>query len=186
MFADYFREGMDCLQLSVRPALLLYAGYVCLEWGKGKKISVEISMLWEYLWLLWLITILHAARIVGTHADWSSAFETGVHLGIGLYGGSPSGMLLNVLLFVPYGFLTPFALKKSGRSLLGAAKVGTFTSAAIAALRLSLGLGAAVADVALNAAGTVLGCLLAKLPVVVQVPLTARRHNPIMDWVVMK
>jgi hypothetical protein len=61
--------------------------------------------------------------------------------------------------------LTPLALKRSGRSLLGAAKLGTFTSAVIAALRLSLGLGAAVADVALNAAGTVLGYLLNRLPV---------------------
>jgi glycopeptide antibiotics resistance protein len=149
--------------LSIRPALLLYAGVVCLEWGKGKKISVEISMLWEYFWLLWLITILHASGIVGTRADWLWAFKTGTGFGIELYRGSPSGMLLNVLLFVPYGFLTPFALKKSGRSLLRAARLGILTSAVIATLRLSFGLGAAVADVVLNAAGTMLGFLLAKL-----------------------
>lgn len=178
MIADYFREGMDCLVLSVRPALLLYAGFVCLEWGKGKKISVEISMLWEYLWLLWLITILHAARIVGMHADWLSAFGARNYSDVDLCRGSPSGMLLNVLLFVPYGFLTPLALKRSGRSFLGAAKLGTFTSAVIAALRLSLGLNAAVADVALNAAGTMLGYLLARLPVLVQARCACQKQCP--------
>ena len=166
MVADYIREGMDCLLLSLRPALLLYAGYVFVEWGKGKKIAIEISMIWEYLWLFWLITILHAERIVGMRADWPAAFGTRA-FGIEFYRGTPLRALLNVCLFVPYGLLTPFALKQR-RSLLRAAMLGTITSAVIAVLRLSFGLGAAVADVALNAGGTMTGYLLAKLPVRVQ------------------
>ena len=158
MFADYVREGMDCLLLSLRPALLIYAGHACLKWGRGKKIALPISMIGEYLWLVWLIAILHAARLVGPHADWSARAD----LGIGLYRGGPARMLAGALLFVPYGFFFPFVRRKSDRGLRGAALLGALTSAAIAALRLSLGLGAAVSDVLMGAAGTALGDLLSQ------------------------
>jgi hypothetical protein len=45
MIDSYLREGMDCLLFSLRPALLLYAGFVCLGWGKGNKIAIQARML---------------------------------------------------------------------------------------------------------------------------------------------
>ena len=104
---------LDCFEYLARsacPAPLLYAGLVFYRWARGGEISVSGSMVWEYLFLLWLVAALRVMGISSLNAGWPFAVYSPVRFGIGLDGGLTRTLLEGVM-FAPCGFLAPLSIK---------------------------------------------------------------------------
>jgi hypothetical protein len=157
---EYFMlECFEYLARGARPALLLYAGVVLIRWARGKEIAFEPSMLWEFLWTWWLVTLLHATGFAGLTGGWRWSIFQPVRFGIGFYGDSLRALLLAILMFTPYGFLTPRAIKGVQWDICRIAALGGLVSFLAQMLRMSSGGYVELGGLVLSAAGAAAGYL---------------------------
>ncbi len=156
---EYFMlECFEYLARGARPALLLYAGVVCIRWARGKEISFEPSMLWEFVWAWWLVTLLRATGFAGLEGGWRWSIFSPVRFS--LYGdGSARALLLAILMFAPCGFLTPRALKGAHWDMLRTVAFGVLVSFLVEMLRLPSGGYVELGSLILSAAGVAVGYL---------------------------
>jgi hypothetical protein len=156
---EYFLlECFEYLARGARPALLLYAGIVCIRWARGRRIAFEPAMVWEFLWAWWLVTLLRATGFSGLEGGWRWSIFSPVRFGFGLYGeGSVRALLIAVLMFAPCGFLTPRALKGARWDLLRTVALGVLISFFVAMLRLPSGGSVELGSLIISAMGTAAG-----------------------------
>jgi glycopeptide antibiotics resistance protein len=158
---EYFiLESLGYLMRSVRPALLLYAGIVCIRWARGREISIDGSMIWAYLWVWWLVTLLRATGFAGLDGGWHWSIFNPVRFGIGLYGEGSRALLLAILMFAPCGFLTPSALRGIDWDMTRTLALGVLISFLVEMLRMPAGGTVELGGLILSAAGTTAGYLL--------------------------
>jgi hypothetical protein len=153
-------ECFEYLARGARPALLLYAGVVCIRWARGGRISLEPSMLWEFLWAWWLVTLLRVTGFQGLEGGWRWSIFSPVRFGFGLYGDvSLRALLLAVLMFAPCGFLTPRALKAARWDMFRTSALGVLIAFFVAMLRLPSGEKVQLAFLMASAMGAAAGYL---------------------------
>ena len=155
----FMLECLEYLARSAGPALLLYAGFVLIRWARSREMFFEPSMIWGYLWVWWLVTLLRVLGIDGLRIGWPWSIFHPVRFGIGLSGGGLARMVLDVLLFAPCGFLTPRAIKGVRWDMSRAAALGAMMSFAVGMMRAAPGGDVELVPVFLGAAGTAAGYL---------------------------
>lgn len=118
----------------------------------------------EYLLVLYLLVILHITSSIyypGMRFDFQWALDDLSGLAKLPFAGSSIKMItLNLLLFVPYGFLLPLAIPGKVWSWKRALLAGLCTSLYIETVQLFTGRLCEVDDLIANAGGTVVGFLL--------------------------
>lgn len=166
---QYIVEGIWALLQSVVLAVVIYAVF-SLILGLLKKRSFKKfselpkkKMAAEFLWLLYTCAILKITGIIGmplfTEGIWDRflAFLT-----VPFVGSSIKMITLNVLLFMPFGFLLPLAFNRGKWTWWKALLVGLGASVIIEVLQLFGARMFEIDDIIANAVGTVAGFLIYK------------------------
>ena len=138
----------------------LYIRYVL----KIKKEWNSVEILCKFLWLLMLLAILNITGIIGSIVDGNFSVDS---IGNGrsyvdfniLSDDLSLATILNIILFIPFGFFTIMVFKRFAAGVL----VGFFLSVSIEALQLFTGRFVQLEDILMNTLGMVIGCLLAFL-----------------------
>ena len=154
----FMLECFEYLARGARPALLLYAGIVCIRWARGRQITFEPAIVWEFLWAWWLVTLLRATGFSGLEGGWRWSIFNPVHFEFGFYGErSLRALLLGVVMFAPCGFLMPRALKGIRWDMLRAVALGVLISYFVTMLRLPSGGSVELGSLIVNTMGTAAG-----------------------------
>ena len=136
-------------------ALIIFAGVMIIEVGiefiQKKKIEVKIlNWLCQFLWILIIVSILKITGIIGGSFGISSPFEDGFN----------AATILNICLFVPYGFLPVFIFKNIYKHWWNGVILGAVFSIGIEFLQTFIGRFAQLDDVIMNTCGTLIGFLM--------------------------
>lgn len=148
------------LALIIFSPYFLYIRYILkikIEWN-----SVEI--LCKFLWLLMLLAILNITGIIGSIIEGNFSVDSVVNrrayidFNI-LSDGLSLPTILNIILFIPFGFFTTMIFKRFTTGAL----MGFFISVSIEVLQLFTGRFVQLEDILMNTSGMVIGCLFAFL-----------------------
>lgn len=118
----------------------------------------------EYLFLVYVLAVLHITSVLWypgmqVNAGWALSGLAGLAR-IPFVGASVKMVTLNLLLFLPYGFLLPVVFPGKSWSWKKALLIGLCSSLVIETIQLFTGRLCEVDDLISNAAGTVVGFLL--------------------------
>ena len=152
-------------------ALIIFAGAMsiemCIAFIQKKKIEVKIlNRLCQFLWILIVVSILKITGIIGGSFGISSPRDS--YSSFKLFeDGFNAATILNICLFVPYGFLSVFIFKNIHRYWWNGVLLGAVFSIGIEFLQTFIGRFAQLDDVIMNTCGTVIGflagCLLLRM-----------------------
>lgn len=122
-----------------------------------KKIRFKFGyLLCEFLWILTVATILRITGIIGGHFGSSSPFDSYISL-ILFEEGINAATLLNIGLFLPFGFLSALILRKTNNDWWQGILIGFIFSSLIEFLQTFVGRFAQLDDIVMNSLGTFLG-----------------------------
>lgn len=167
-FEMYFGQGLYYFKSSIAIAIIIYFIILAILWIIGNRKSIKIKsisikkMIFEYLLVLNIITILQITGVIGmslqilSFAEIIQLFEFKTPF----VGSSILMITLNLMLFVPLGFLIPVALKSYKWNLKKVVLVGFLLSFCIEFLQLFGGRMCEIDDIIANSSGALLGYLL--------------------------
>lgn len=146
-------------------ALVIYAIVMIIELGiefiQKKKIEIRIfNWLCQFLWILIIVSILKITGIIGGSFGISSPFDSYISFEL-FEDGFNAATILNICLFIPYGFLPVFIFDKIHKHWWNGIIIGALFSIEIEFLQTFIGRFAQLDDVIMNTAGTLLGFLIA-------------------------
>lgn len=166
-FEMYFAQGLHYLKSGVVIAIIVYCIMLTALWMIGKRsfikrhISIKKIIL-EYLLVLYIITILQITGIIGMsfHISWFVEEIQFLKLSIPFIGSSVLMITLNLILFIPLGFLIPFVFKSDNWNCNKVLLIGFLLSFCIEFLQLFGGRFFEIDDIVANTFGTLVGYLL--------------------------
>lgn len=159
---NYIQQGIWILKRSFLLAGILYSIILLLLWIFKKRSSFNFKHgLCEFIFIAYLISVLKITGIMGMtfYMDdvLSGLFQTTL---IPFVGASLKMLLLNFLLFVPYGFLLPIVFKKMKWSWNQSLFIGFLSTITIEILQIFGGRFAEIDDIITNSFGTLAGYII--------------------------
>lgn len=170
----YLSAGWNAFLQVLPPAAALFAAWCALRLAltRGKMTPVDAAM---FPWLLSLLVILELTGILDGQFDAARLLD-GVSVSVQLFeDGLKPVALLNIALFVPYGFCSPLAFRRLRRHWGYGLLIGAALSAGVEILQLFVGRYAQLDDVMMNTIGAFLGYALFRAADRLR---TARRCSP--------
>ncbi len=168
MMMSYILEGMMIFRRSILPEIVLFVLYeLMFHIIKKKKIfdykKEDIPQLLAKLLLaVYICTILEITGLIGRSYTWElSAFALKNLSILPFQGASMKMIILNSLLFIPYGFLAAIITKKSGASWWKLLLIGFSTSFVIELIQAFTGRLPEIDDLITNTVGFLVGLLIA-------------------------
>lgn len=152
-------------------ALIIFSGVMIIEVGiefiQKKKIEVKIlNWLCQFLWILIVVSILKITGIIGGSFGISSPLDSYISFKL-FEDGFNAATILNICLFIPYGFLPVFIFKNIHKHWWNGVILGAVFSIGIEFLQTFIGRFAQLDDVIMNTCGTLvgflIGCLLLRI-----------------------
>lgn len=164
--SNYLIRGISEFIIVIPLTLVIFSVYfLYMKFILKRKIEWDsVETLCKFSWLLMLLAILNITGIiesilVGNFSFDSIANETAyIEFNILQDGLSPA-TILNILLFIPFGFFTIMVFKR----FLNGALIGILLSLSIEVLQLFTGRFVQLEDVLMNTLGMVIGCIFAYL-----------------------
>ena len=160
MFLNYIYPGISIIEYLLPFALIILCILNVIKFlPKGTVKLKLIQMLCEFLWILSVLYILKITGIIGGNFASTSIFTGNANINIGFFeeGLSPA-MILNVILFIPFGFFSMFMFNSLKKSWIRGVLFGLIFSVTIEFLQTFIGRFAQVDDVLMNTIGTYIGC----------------------------
>ncbi len=163
----YFGQGLYHLKSGIAISIIIYAVILAVLWIIGKRNFIKIrplsikKMIVEYLLVLYIIVILQITGIIGMsfHISWFVESIQLFELSIPFVGSSILMVTLNLMLFIPLGFLIPVVLKSKNWTWKKVFLIGFLLSFCIEFLQLLGGRFFEIDDMITNAFGTLVGYL---------------------------
>jgi len=173
MLMNYLREGIGAFIYLAPIAIIVFAIFngikFLIQFLFKRKIEIHILiMLCEFLWILTILAILEITGIVGGDFGTTSLFNGTAAINFSLFEESLSmATLLNIVLFIPFGFFLPIIFKQLKNNRPYGILIGLVFSIIIEFLQTFTGRFVQLDDILMNTFGTFIGyrvCfLLAKL-----------------------
>jgi hypothetical protein len=162
MLHSYFQVGIFALRYSIRISLIIYCIFTVVQFLVKRKIKLKpISMLCEFVWILTVIVILNITGIIGPmRGDFgtTSLFDGSVQFSFDFFKeGLSTATLLNMILFIPFGFFSPIVFRKLGYKWGYGIIIGLIFSVIIEFLQTFIGRFVQLDDVLMNTIGTFIG-----------------------------
>lgn len=156
--------GIWILVRLLPTALIIFAGVMIIELGiefiQKKKIEIRIlNCLCQFLWILIIVSILKITGIIGGSFGISSPLDSYISFKL-FEDGFNAATILNICLFVPYGFLPVFIFKNIYKHWWNGVILGAVFSIGIEFLQTFIGRFAQLDDVIMNTCGTLIGFLM--------------------------
>ncbi|WP_160680509.1 VanZ family protein [Clostridium sp. C8-1-8] len=162
MLSTYIKEGFSFLIKSVPISLVIFLLITCIKWFVKKKVEVKpTTMFCEFVWILNVYTILRITGIIGMDFRITEVLNGHIHYSIKPFeDGLSTAMLLNLILFMPFGFLTPMVFRKIKSKWVLNLLIALVFSGAIEFLQMFSGRYAQIDDILMNSFGALLGYLI--------------------------
>ncbi|BBF42398.1 VanZF family protein [Lachnospiraceae bacterium KM106-2] len=164
-YIRYIITGVWQLKSALLLSIILYGcivavWYIVKKKHTDQKRNLHIGrMILAYLLLLYLLTILKITGIIGMqfHLSWFVDAIQHFRIGLPFVGSSILMLLLNFLLFVPFGFLLSLVFEGRNRNTRNSLLLGLATSFIIEFLQLFGGRMFELDDLIMNTLGTEMG-----------------------------
>lgn len=163
MLSRYIRLGIMYFIASIAISTILYAIVLMVLFISNKRRQFPLcKMLFEFVFIVYFITILKITGIIGMTFN-ISYFLHSFSFSIPFVRSSAAMIILNLLLFVPIGFLFPIAIKSKKWNYKNITITGFCCSLIIEFLQMFAGRMSEIDDIILNTTGTIVGYSLYKL-----------------------
>lgn len=155
---NYLLRGLAAFINFIPFAFLIWGIYTGVKFLLKRKIEKKpLNMLGEFLWILTVLAILKITGIIGGNFHTVSISNGIKYFRLGLFEeGISMAMLLNIVLFIPFGFFLPVTFKKLHK-WSHAVLCGFVFSVTIEFLQFFTGRFVQLDDVLMNTLGTFLG-----------------------------
>jgi len=157
---EYFIDGKWTLIKSAPAALVLWLAVVAAEWTfryiRKKPFRSTVHYAALYFWFLMILTILKITGIIGGTFELSSLPNGNISV-IPFEDGFSIATILNIILFIPYGFFAFFAFQNLQKHWRSSILFGATFSTAIEITQLFIGRYAQLDDIIMNTCGTIIG-----------------------------
>ena len=184
---DYFFYGFIYLLGSIRFSIIVYFILNVIFLFSGKRKFKEDfrtqkkKILFEFLLLLYMCTILKITGVIGM--NFNTQFNSSVLKNIIIVpfvGSNIKMVILNILMFVPYGILLPIVFTKRKWDVKGICFISFCSSLCIEILQLFGGRLCEIDDLIANIGGTIIGYLVLQL---IKKLCSKRNHTRKMLWI---
>lgn len=169
MLMNYLRTGISTFILLIPIAIIIFAIYYGVKYLfcclLKRKFIVHIPIaLCEFLWILTIVAILKITGIIGGNFGTTSLFSGTAVIDFSLFGeGLSMATILNIILFMPFGFFVPLIFKQLKNKWFYGILFGLVFSLIIEFLQTFTGRFVQVDDILMNTFGTVIGYALSLL-----------------------
>lgn len=169
MLMNYVRIGIGTFITLIPIAIIIFVicyGVKYLFYFLSKrKLIVHIPIaLCEFLWILTILAILKITGIIGGNFGTTSLLSDTAVLDFSLFGeGLSMAIILNIILFMPFGFFIPLIFKQLKNKWFYGILFGFSFSLIIELLQTFTGRFVQVDDILMNTLGTFIGYALSLL-----------------------
>lgn len=163
MLMNYLRIGIGVFLYLAPIAIIVFAIFsgvkVLIHYLLKSKIEIHLrSMVCEFLWILIALAILGITGIIGGNFGTTSPFDGNAQISFSLFEeGLSMAALLNIALFIPFGFFSPIVFKKLQKKWIYGILIGFTFSVIIEFLQTFTGRFVQLDDILMNTFGTFIG-----------------------------
>ena len=114
MLMNYLRIGIATFVYLAPVAFFILCTFIGVKFLVKRKFEFKpMKLLCEFAWILIVLAILAITGIIGGDFSTTSIFNGDTHISFSLFEeGLSMATLLNVILFVPFGFFSPIVFNK--------------------------------------------------------------------------
>jgi glycopeptide antibiotics resistance protein len=157
MLSSYLQNGIFYFYGSIHKVVIVFCVFIVIKFLVKRKFQFKpLSMLCEFAWILTVFLILQITGIIGDNFG-----TTSFCYGIANFGFFREGLsittLLNIILFIPFGFFSAIVFKKLGDIWIYGVLIGLIFSVIIEFLQTFNGRYGSLQDVLMNTIGTFIG-----------------------------
>lgn len=157
--SSYLNVGIFVFHYSIRTALIVFCVFTGVKFLVKRKLEFKpLGMLCEFAWILTVLMILKITGIIGGDFGTTSIFDGNVQFSFDLFEeGLSMATLLNIILFIPFGFFSAIVFKKLRNKWIYGVFIGLIFSVMIELLQTFTGRFVELNDVLMNTTGTFIG-----------------------------
>lgn len=157
MLSNYLQTGMFYFYGSIYKVLIVFCVFTVIKFLVKRKFEFKpLSMLCEFAWLLTVFLILQITGIIGVYFG-TTSFSYGIK-NFGFFReGLSIATLLNIILFIPFGFFSSIVFKKLRNKWIYGVLIGLIFSVIIEFLQTFNGRYGSLQDILMNTIGTFIG-----------------------------
>lgn len=156
---NYLSMGIASLMVSIPIAIIFLIVYYIINYLIGKKIkNTVLNTICQVAWITIVISILLITGILGgdynvtSILDWNFSYSFNV-----FQQGITMATVLNLILFIPYGFLSTIIFKKIRKKKMYGVLIGFAFAVGIEFLQCFTGRFVEIEDILMNTLGTYIG-----------------------------
>ena len=162
MLMNYLNIGISFLIVAVPIAILCVLFYYVINFLISKKSTfVPLKIVFEISWVAIIISILFITGVINPNYNLNSILELDIQFSFKIFEeGLTPATLLNLILFIPYGFLTAIVLKNTREKMIYGFLIGLLFSIGIEFTQCFTGRFVELEDLLMNTLGGYIGYLL--------------------------
>ena len=159
MLMNYLREGITTFLYLTPVAVIILCAFIGIKFLLKRKFEfIPIKILCEFGWILTILAILKITGIIGGDFNTTSILNGDVHFSYSiLQEGLSMATLLNIILFIPFGFFSPIVFSKLQHKRIYGVLIGIIFSMVIEFLQIFTGRFVQLDDMLMNTLGTIIG-----------------------------
>lgn len=164
MLATYLERGISEFFNSIAIAIIFMPLLIGFKFILSKKDSItRLNTIGEFAWLVAVVTILSITGIIGGHFGTTSIMAGNPVINFNfLSEGLSTATILNIILFIPFGFLSTIVFKKIQNKWIYGVLIGLVFTSFIEFLQLFTGRLVQIDDIVMNTLGTYAGYILCR------------------------
>ena len=159
MLMNYLRIGIATFVYLAPVALFIICTFIGVKFLVKRKFEFKpMKLLCEFAWILTVLAILKITGIIGGDFSTTLIFNGDSHISFSLFEeGLSMATLLNVILFVPFGFFSPIVFNKLQKKKIYGILIGIIFSIVIESVQTFTGRFVQLDDMLMNTLGTFIG-----------------------------
>lgn len=160
MLSNYLNIGISYLTFHIPSSFVIFLIYFGIKSLIKKRIKIKpINIICEFLWILIVLTILSITGVLGGDFGVTSISNMNFSFSI-LEEGISMATILNIVLFIPFGFLSALNFKKLRDKRIYGILIGLIFTITIEFLQSFTGRFVQLEDIIMNTIGTYIGYIL--------------------------
>lgn len=159
MLLNYIDIGVSYFVALTPIVFIIMAVFYGIKFLVKRKFNFKpLSMLCEFAWVLTVLIILSITGVIGGDYGNTSIFQGNIHFSFSLFQeGLSTATLLNLILFIPFGFFSPIIFKKLREKWIYGILIGLVFSIIIEFFQTFSGRFIQLDDILMNTLGTFIG-----------------------------
>lgn len=159
MLMNYLREGIITFLYLTPVAAIILCAFIGIKFLLKRRFEfIPMKILCEFGWILTVLAILKITGIIGGDFNTTSILNGDVYFSYSIFQeGLSMATLLNITLFIPFGFLSPIVFSELQHKRIYGVLIGVIFSVVIEFLQTFTGRFVQLDDMLMNTLGTIIG-----------------------------